>query len=130
MICTTSIRNLGDKRFDGFVKLAIVRSMKRPIADVAQYAPLSPDWSLFKTYRQLAEEGKWGVEAFETVYRPRFLAQMESDPVAKGAIDALAKKSWDRDIVLACFCADVRTCHRSLVAELLVKAHADMGEIA
>lgn len=128
MIRTTSISKLKNHEFDNFTKIAIVRSAKE-MNGIRQLDLLSPNWDLFWTYRKLANNGTWGPEAFDNIYTPRFLEQIQNDPQAQEMLNRLARASHHYDIVLACFCGDVRTCHRSLIAKLLADKGAVMGPI-
>lgn len=101
-------------------KWAIVRALKSPIQGFLHVPALSPNWDLFRTYRELAAAGQWDRQAFETIYTPRFLNQIAQDPAAQSFLDQLVRLDREgKTIALACFCKDKNLCHRSLVAQLL-----------
>lgn len=100
---------------------AIVRSLKNPITGVTQLPELSPSKNLFFAYLDLKKAGKWDREAFDAIYTPRFLSEMQA-PEAKAALSRIAKEAETDDIVLCCFCSD-KLCHRFLVADILQKEY-------
>lgn len=99
----------------------IVRSPgKRSFDETHKHVPvLSPNWQLFKAYRDAAQLGKWNHEWFQEHYVPQFLAQMRRDPEAKKLLNELVEKSREKNIALVCFCADESLCHRSIVGGIL-----------
>lgn len=99
---------------------AIVRSMKNPIEGVTQLPELSPSKNLFFAYLDLKKAGKWNKEAFESVYAPRFLLEMQA-PEARSTMSRIMKEAETDDIVLCCFCTSL--CHRFLVADILQKEY-------
>lgn len=127
MIETVSVRNLRSNDYD--VVYAIVRSpgKLRGSANIQIVKELSPDWNLFKLYLGLRDEGKWGKEAFEALYKPRFLDQIANDRAAQTRLREIADldKAGKR-VALVCFCTDPSTCHRSLVAGLLKSMGCDV----
>ena len=96
----------------------IVRSLKHmPAGHNIYHVPqLAPSLDLFYTYLSLKRSGKWGVKAFDEIYKPRFLNEMRSAE-ALTYLNALAEKSKVKDILIVCYCTDKRTCHRSLVKQ-------------
>lgn len=105
---------------------AIVRSMKNPSPWITQLPVLSPSKDLFVKYLALKKAGRWGTEAFEKIYLPRFLDEMRTET----ALDALNKLCRDskagKRIALVCFCTNETLCHRSIVAGILQGAGADV----
>lgn len=125
MIKTTNIRAVKPGQYD--IVWAIVRSMKSPSSFMLQVPALSPDWALFKTYRELAASGRWNQQAFQEIYRPRFVAQIQADPTAQKLLDRLAElDKAGANVALVCFCQDKNLCHRSLIAEMLRQRGCDI----
>ena len=60
-------------------------------------------------------------------YSKRYRAEM-SRPEARHLIELLAALSKQTDLAVGCYCEDERRCHRSLLAELLREAGAEMAE--
>lgn len=123
MLIVTDIRNIGRTQADK--KFAIVRSLTRPIAGVDQWADLSPSRELFREYLKLRDAGKWNPEAFESIYVPRFLAEMRT-PRAQAALAKLHGMAMNSNIAVACFCSDETMCHRHIVASLLAAAGVEV----
>jgi uncharacterized protein YeaO (DUF488 family) len=49
-------------------------------------------------------------------------------PAARHLIELLARMSQTTDFSVGCYCADPTHCHRSILAELLETAGAEMRE--
>lgn len=123
MIRIDRIGNIKHQDFDKCY--AIVRSMSKPINGFEQLSVLSPSWSLFKSYRNLAEFGQWNKSTFDQFYVPPFLWQMHSTN-ARCALNQLFFESKAKNIALVCFCVDETLCHRSIVGGLLEGAGAEV----
>lgn len=125
MIKTTNIRAVKPGQYD--IVWAIVRSMKSPSSFIQQVPALSPDWALFKTYRELAASGRWNQQTFQKIYRPRFLSQILTDPTAQKLLDQLVElDKAGANVALVCFCQDKNLCHRSLIAEMLQRRRCNI----
>jgi hypothetical protein len=118
VIETNAIRNANPRAFDACY--AVVRSLRRPMSGVEQLAVLSPSPQLFHDYLRWRDAGTWNLETFQKLYTPRFLDQIQNDPAAIRTMMELAYRSTEggERIQLVCFCTDVRTCHRSILAEM------------
>ena len=127
MINICSIRDL--KNYANCEQYAIVRSLKNPIKGVSQMPELSPDWNLFKFYLNEKNQGTWNVETFQNEYVPRFINQIKKDAQARKTLERLIKESHTKDIALACFCSNIDMCHRKIIAAILKKAGAAIGDI-
>lgn len=97
---------------------AIVRSLKSGAPWMKQVPELSPSWELFGTYRYLSSVGKWGADAFNRLYVPRFLEEMHSRE-SRDKLNELCVLSRTSSIALVCFCRDESLCHRSIVGGML-----------
>lgn len=104
--------------------IAIVRSLKNKSPWMEQMAELSPDKSLFYAYLDMKNTGEWNETAFREIYVPRFLKQIKQDKQAVAALNGLYVESKTKTIELACFCADEKLCHRSIIAGLMRGANA------
>lgn len=104
----------------------IVRSLKNmPAGNNIYHVPqLSPSPDLFHKYLALKNEGKWNTKAFDEIYTPQFLQEMQSS-TAMTYLDILTKKSRTKDILIACYCHDERMCHRSLVKQCVYAFQKD-----
>ena len=118
MIVTENMRNVRHGNYDQI--WAIVRSLKNPGKTLIHVPELSPSLRLFWDYHYWAQRGIWNADAFENVYKPRFLAQIAEDPAAQAKLDELAAMdATGKHIALVCFCTDAQLCHRTLVAQIL-----------
>ncbi len=102
----------------------IVRSLKACPRGALHVPRLSPAPALFRDYLTAARAGKYGPAWFQENYVPRFVEQMAEDMEARKLLDRLYREGRDRDVLLACFCTDESTCHRSIVGGLLLGAGA------
>ena len=117
MITICSIREVRPEEHDE--TWAIVRSYKNVSTKVRQVADLSPSWNLFSKYRGFVSENRWGIDAFEGIYLPQFITEMQSGR-AGDLINELRRADREgRDICLFCYCADESLCHRSIIAGIL-----------
>ncbi|EOS29387.1 hypothetical protein C804_03565 [Lachnospiraceae bacterium A4] len=117
MITICSIREVRPEEHDE--TWAIVRSYKNVSTKVRQVADLSPSWNLFSKYRGFVSENRWGIDAFEGIYLPQFISEMQSGR-AGDLINELRRADREgRDICLFCYCADESLCHRSIIAGIL-----------
>lgn len=118
MIYTKSIKQVKISEHDQV--WAIVRSLKTHNKDISQQVQeLSPSYTLFKIYLDLKATGNWNKQTFESIYKPRFLEEMQK-PEAQKMLNVLCDfDKQGENICLVCFCEDANLCHRSLVAELL-----------
>lgn len=78
---------------------------------------LAPSSELLNYYLALRNAGNWNKETFETLYKPRFLKEMQSTR-AICALEVLKERAKDRHILLVCYCQNEELCHRSLVYQL------------
>lgn len=126
MIFIGNIRELRPGMFD--TAYAIMRFYKPSGTGWIKHLPVfSPDVSLFRTFRQLQSEGRWNADTFQSIYVPRFLAQMATDPGAANALNDLFRRSKAGErIGLCCTCTNEMLCHRSIIAGLLQGAGADV----
>lgn len=81
---------------------------------------LAPSESLVKQAQQADDDRTW--RAFERRYR----AEMKR-PAAARLLDLLAAFSRDSDFSVACYCADERRCHRSILRALLAEHGAGLA---
>lgn len=116
MITVTNIRNVDHTSYDEV--WAIVRSLKNP--GKIEYIPeLSPSWELFRQYLQLRNTGRWNTEAFQGIYVPIFLKEMQTATTRKKLNGLVWLDRRGRHIALPCFCPSEATCHRSIIAGIL-----------
>lgn len=136
MIETHSIRNLQYDKFD-YIWVIIRGNMPaglEKVPNAVKVPVLSPCWPLFTTYRKLVEEHNWNQTTFNTIYKPRFIAQIQNEdklPVearfATHALQNLVRMDKEgKRIALVCFCADKNMCHRSIIAEMLQNMGANV----
>ena len=128
MIKIVNLKNMRRLAKDGTdTCIAIVRSMRNPIAGVTQLDVLSPSRQLFYWYLDQSRAGCWNRDAFENGYLPRFLKEIRTNPAAGRALKSIWSRSRaGENIALGCFCADETTCHRSIIAGLLSGSGADV----
>ncbi len=127
MLHIDNIKNI-DKHVCSEEHWIIVRSLKNPIPTpannpnsiVKQVAALSPSRELFYWYLNEKKAGRWGKNAFETGYVPRFINEIQKNRAAKALLTQLTIASDVHDITLYCFCPDETLCHRSIVAGILL----------
>lgn len=123
MISIGSFTDIYNNKGNGYDEIwLIVRSLKAmPTCNVPVYhvPALSPSPDLVEYYLSLRHARKWNKETFETLYKPRFLKEMES-PEASNMLDILRERAKDRHILLVCYCQD-EMCHRSIVYELAMQ---------
>lgn len=116
MITVTNIRNVDHTAYDEV--WAIVWSLKHP-GKMKHVPELSPSWGLFRRYLDLRNTGRWNTEAFQGIYVPTFLKEMQTAAARKKLNELVWLDRQGRHIALACFCSDETTCHRSIVAGIL-----------
>lgn len=116
MITVTNIRNVDHTAYDEV--WAIVRSFKNP-GNLKHVPELSPSWKLFRRYLDLRNTGRWNAEAFQGIYVPTFLKEMQTAAVKKKLNELVWLNKQEKHICLICFCPDEATCHRSIVAGIL-----------
>lgn len=102
---------------------AIVRSLKYGNPRLRHVPDLSPSWSLFKTYLQLRDEGRWDEDTFRTIYVPQFLKEMHGKRQQELLNELFFSK---KHICLACFCPQEELCHRSIVGGMLQGAGVEV----
>ena len=103
-----------------------MRSVKTPVKGVIQLPVLSPSSFLFFKYREMIKNWQWGPETFRSIYVPRFLEEMHSEPAVYWLNRLWIEDRTGRTVLLACYCPDEAMCHRSIVAGLLQGAGADV----
>lgn len=81
---------------------------------------LSPSQELVSAAQRSTTEREWA--GFVRAYR----AEM-STPAARHLIELLAALSHRTDIAVGCYCEDENRCHRTVLANLLADAGADLG---
>lgn len=119
MIITDNLRNSFVEDCDEI--WAIVRSLRGPHCGLRQVMALAPSLPLFWKFQRLRDEGQWGEEAFEKIYKPQFLEEMK-DPKSQAKLNELVELDRaGKTIKLVCFCNHKKLCHRSLVGELLAE---------
>ena len=121
MITIGSFKDISDEYDEIWL---IVRSLKNmpyvPNTIVYHIPVLSPSTELFQCYLSWKDSGHWNKQTFETLYKPRFLKEMESTE-AQGMLALLKSKSErGKHILLACYCASDEMCHRSIVYQLVM----------
>ena len=116
MITVTNIRNVDHTAYDEV--WAIVRSLKNP-GKMKHVPELSPSWVLFRRYLDLRNTGRWNTEAFQGIYVPTFLEEMQTATARKKLNELVWLDRRGRCSALACFCPDEDTCHRSIIAGIL-----------
>ena len=119
MLTVTNIRNVDHTAYDEV--WAIVRSLKN-LGNLKHVPELSPSWVLFRRYLDLWNTGRWNIEAFQGIYVPTFLEEMQTATARKKLNELVWLDRRGRRIALACFCSDEATCHRSIVAGILQHA--------
>lgn len=77
---------------------------------------LAPGAEAIRTFR---ERGDWG--AFSRTYRKQL-----REPPARHLIELLAALSHTADLSVGCFCEDESRCHRSILADELLAAGAEV----
>lgn len=103
---------------------AIMRSYKG--SPYFKHVPeLSPSWDLFKTYLSLRDSRKWDGNAFDQIYFPRFVKEMESE-MAQCKLRELMQKSLYGNIAVCCTCANLYLCHRMIIGTICAKYGADV----
>jgi len=102
----------------------IVRSLKQCPTGAIHVPLLSPSRGLFYKYLDAKKAGQYDQNWFQENYVTRFLREITSNMESRKLLDRLYHESKDRDFLLACFCADETTCHRSIVGGLLLGAGA------
>ena len=124
MLYSGSFKDIDCDKYDGI--WLIVRSLKSvPAGNNIYHVPqLSPSPDLFHKYLSLREAGKWNTKAFDEIYTPQFLKEMQS-PEAFRYLNILANKAKTKDILIACYCKDERMCHRSLVKKCIFTFQKD-----
>lgn len=81
---------------------------------------LSPSQDLVTKALHAETDQEW--RAFERGYRKEM-----STPAARHLIDLLVALSHETDLAVGCYCEDPDRCHRSILAELLKDAGADLA---
>ncbi len=121
MIKIDNIKNI--KNNAGYQHIIIVRSLQNPIYGTKHVPVLSPSKDLFYKYLDLKRKGQWNNNTFMNMYVPQFLSEMKTKE-ACDALNDLWCRSKTEDIALYCFCPNEMTCHRSIIAGLLLGAGA------
>lgn len=125
------IVRLGSPRFPGEgLRLGTVRRPPRgvPKADFASrnyYDVWLPELSASADVVSWALSEPW-TDARWRRYATRYRKQMREAP-ARHVIEVLAALSKQTNFSVGCYCEDASRCHRSLLAELLRDAGADMA---
>jgi uncharacterized protein YeaO (DUF488 family) len=78
---------------------------------------LAPSQELLRSFRA---EADW--PAFERAYRKQL-----GEPAARHLIELIAALSRRTDIAIGCYCEDVSRCHRSILADVLAAAGAELA---
>lgn len=100
MIIVTNIRNVDYTAYDEV--WAIVRSLKHP--EKMKHVPeLSPSLKLFKQYLQLRNTGRWNSKAFQDLYVPTFLQEMQTAAARKKLNELVWLDRHERRIALILF---------------------------
>lgn len=116
MIVLTNIRDVS--KFDYDEVWSITRS--NPNSRWMTWVPnLAPSWDLFRQYRRLKEAMQWNQNTFETVYRPIFTSEMESQQAKNKLSELIQKHNEGKKIAIVCFCQDPNLCHRKIISEIL-----------
>lgn len=112
------------------LRLIIMRRYPRGVAKSRAHAwlpELAPSLPLVQWYhatlKALVEPA--AIAAFWAEYRGKYLREMEA-PMPRHLVRCLAALHghFDLSLTLLCACADHRLCHRSLLAELILKEHS------
>lgn len=90
-----------------------------PASHIRHIKALAPSQELFNKYLDWRAKKEWSSRKFEKEYKPQFLEELLASPVAKNNLNYLYVVGKTKDIVIACFCKDSSTCHRTLIKELL-----------
>lgn len=127
MIIIDSIYTLPQTEYDEIWNIARMNVPEKftawhPNILVKHVTDLAPSTSLFELHLKLKREGKWSHRTFDALYKPKFFKQIDTDMFAQDALQALINlHNNGKKIALVCFCHDVRTCHRSLISEILTR---------
>lgn len=123
-----TIAKVGTINTEGFDRAYVcVRSMTAPVEGATQLAALAPSKELFRDYRRWVAKGVWNQEKFDSEYKPRFLEEVMNSREAVRLIRAMVKHSREgMKIALMCYCKDYSLCHRSILAEILRGAGAEV----
>lgn len=116
MITVTNIKNINYESYDEV--WGIVRSFRNP-GKMKHVPELSPSWDLFKKYLALRDAGKWNKTAFQNIYVPVFLKEIQSAAARRKLKELIDLDKQGKRICAACFCPDEMTCHRSIIAGIL-----------
>jgi uncharacterized protein YeaO (DUF488 family) len=109
---------------NSFEKWAIVRSPVKLNNSYILVQALAPSCDLFKKYREAIHSGNFNESFFEEKYVPQFLREINSD--TETLLLEMVHMSREKDIILCCYCKDIRLCHRSIVAGILLGLGADI----
>ena len=105
-----SIKEL--KQVTGNVKLFISRPRPRGLPEEwIHVSQMAPSEKLFRQYRAWVQDGKWPTMWPE--YKQQFTQEM---PAMQRFLDRVEEHlKVGRNVVLACYCQDLRYCHRSIL---------------
>lgn len=105
-----------------------LRSLFEDFDNVFHVPELAPKESLFKEYRSMVHSGLWNKQTFTEHYLPRFLNDIQGCDASMKLIRKLVAVSNEKNICLVCFCPDdeEETCHRSIVAGILLNMGASV----
>lgn len=129
MIYTGSFRDICYNKYNEI--WIIARKLKNTSIlnnnNVFHYVDLSPSNSLLYDYLKWRNEKQWNKNKFESCYVPRFLQEIKYNTKAKQLLNYLYSNSFNKDILLVCFCTNEDLCHRSIIKGLLqgVKANVE-----
>lgn len=107
------------ERVQADIRLQITRSSKGISPGWLHIPQLAPSPALFQDYLKWRDRGEWPGKWL--AYRERFLREMQAPEPQRYLARIRQRLAEGRSVALACFCPDERYCHRSLVAELVLK---------
>ncbi len=104
----------------------IVRSLEKEPENEKHVPELSPSKELFKEYRNVFHAGQFNEEYFQMTYVPRYLRELAVNRQAIGRLNWLYEESFQKNIMLGCYCERELLCHRSIVAGILIGMGAEI----
>lgn len=118
MIYTDQIPNICISDYDEV--WWIVRSPDSLPKEEKLVQSLAPSRELFLKYREAFHAGQFGLDFFQTIYVPQFIAELSKNKEAEEDLAYLCQESSRKNIVLGCYCENEALCHRSIIAGILL----------
>lgn len=130
MLYTGSFKNIDPDRYDEI--WIVVRQLsavpRNPKGNIRHVRTLSPSKRLLFESKDAQHRKIWDQAYFDTVYAPAFLREMLGSPYAMDMLDQLAKLSKEKNVLIACYCADGSQCHRSLIRKIIARLGGTVEE--